>query len=189
MTGSVPTAFLDANVLYPAPLRDLLMHLALAGACRVHWSQRVHVEWKRNLLKNRPELTRDQLDRTSRLMDEALPHAMVKRCKALPVALQLPDADDGHILAAAIACNASCVVTFNLKDFPKTILAPLNIEAVHPDEFIAGLWSLNKAAVLHAVMRQRAALKNPAYSADKFLETLRSQKLPQTAELLPILFP
>ncbi len=56
--------FYDANVLYPSGLRNFLMHLALAGIFRAHWSAAVHDEWIRNLLKNRPDLTLDKLDRT-----------------------------------------------------------------------------------------------------------------------------
>jgi hypothetical protein len=73
------TAVYDANVLYPAPLRDFLMHLALTGVYRARWSEHIHEEWKRNLLVNRPELTREQLDRTSSLMDAAVPDGLVTK--------------------------------------------------------------------------------------------------------------
>jgi hypothetical protein len=71
------TAVYDACVLYPAPLRDLLMWLALSGRFRARWTQEIHGEWKRNLLKNRTDLTMEQLDRTSELMDRAIPDACV----------------------------------------------------------------------------------------------------------------
>jgi hypothetical protein len=69
-------AFFDANVLYPSGLRNFLMHLALTGIFRAHWSAEVHDEWIRNLLKNRPDITRDKLERTRRLMDQAAPDAL-----------------------------------------------------------------------------------------------------------------
>jgi len=59
------TAVYDACVLYPAPLRDFLMWLALSGRFRAKWTMEIHNEWKRNLLKNRPDLTTGQLNRTS----------------------------------------------------------------------------------------------------------------------------
>jgi excisionase family DNA binding protein len=62
-------AFFDANVLYPSGLRNFLMHLALTGSFRAHWSADVHEEWMRNLLKNRPDLTREKLKRTRHLME------------------------------------------------------------------------------------------------------------------------
>ena len=58
-------AFFDANVLYPAGLRNFLMYLALTGIFRAHWSAEVHEEWMRNLLKNRPDITRDKLKATA----------------------------------------------------------------------------------------------------------------------------
>jgi predicted nucleic acid-binding protein len=184
MRHSSFTAFYDANVLYPAPLRDFLMHLALTGAYRARWLAQVHEEWKRKLLKNRQDLTREQLDRTSSLMDKAVPNGLVTDYEPLIEGLQLADADDRHVLAAAIKCNASVIVTFNLKDFPVDILGPFNIEALHPDDFIVDLWDLDQAAVLEAAQRQRASLKNPPHNAREYLDKLLQQKLPETVKLL-----
>jgi hypothetical protein len=58
------TALYDACVLYPAPVRDVLMHLALADIYHARWTNAIHEEWIRSLLKNRPDLTRAQLERT-----------------------------------------------------------------------------------------------------------------------------
>ncbi|MEO7029949.1 MAG: hypothetical protein ABI147_11165 [Acidobacteriaceae bacterium] len=69
--------FYDANVLYPAELRNFLMHLALIGVFRAKWSAEVHEEWIGSLLENRPDLSRAQLERTRQLMDKALPDALV----------------------------------------------------------------------------------------------------------------
>lgn len=184
MRQSSFTAFYDANVLYPAPLRDLLVYLALTGVYRARWTAQVHEEWKRNLLKNRPDLTREKLDRTSSLMDKALPDGLVTDYGALIDGLQLPDPDDRHVLAAAIKCGASVIVTFNLKDFPSGVLGPFNIEALHPDIFIADLWDLDQAAVLEAARRQRASLKKFPHTAREYLDRLLQQKLPETVNLL-----
>ena len=66
------TVVYDANVLYPAPLRDLLMGLAAAGIFRARWTAAIHYEWMRNVLQNRPELQPEKLERTRQLMDEAV---------------------------------------------------------------------------------------------------------------------
>lgn len=184
MRHSSFTVFYDANVLYPAPLRDFLMHLALTGVYRARWSALVHDEWKRNLLLNRPELTREQLDRTSALMDKAVPDCLVTSFEPLIAGLNLPDPEDRHVLAAAIKCNASVIVTFNLKDFPRPILEPFDIEPLHPDSFIADLWELDHAAILEAAQRHRASLRNPPHSVQEFLDRLLLQKLPETVKLL-----
>jgi len=184
MRQSPFTAVYDANVLYPAPLRDFLMHLALTGLFRARWTAQIHAEWKRNLLINRPGLTEHQLDRTSAVMDRAIPDAVVTGYEPLCASLDLPDPDDRHVLAAAINCNASVIVTFNLKDFPAHILQPFEIEPVHPDDFIADLFDLDRAAVLEAAQAQRASLKNPPHSPSEFLDRLLKQGLTQSVKLL-----
>ncbi|MCC9007653.1 PIN domain-containing protein [Pseudomonas putida] len=184
MKHSPFTAIYDANVLYPAPLRDFLMNLALTGIYRARWSAGIHDEWKRNLLLNRPDLTPEHVDRTSSLMDAAVPDALVTDYDSLVEGLDLPDEDDRHVLAAAIKCNASVIVTFNLKDFPKAVLGVFDIEPLHPDDFIADLWDLDKAAVLEAAQRQRISLKDPPHSVQQYLDRLLQQKLPETVKLL-----
>jgi len=52
---------LDACVLYPARLRDLLMHLGLAGLYQPKWSAVIHDEWRRNLLLQRNDITPEAL--------------------------------------------------------------------------------------------------------------------------------
>jgi len=125
MRHSPFTVIYDACVLYPAPLRDLLMHLALTGAYRARWSVQIHDEWTRNVLKNRSDLTKDQLDRTVVAMNRAVPDCLVNDYEPLMLGLDLPDEDDRHVLAAAIKCGASVIVTYNLKDFPAEILKRL----------------------------------------------------------------
>ncbi|KSQ21705.1 PIN domain-containing protein [Pseudomonas aeruginosa] len=184
MRHSSFTAVYDANVLYPAPLRDFLMHLALTGVYRARWSAQIHDEWKRNLLAKREDLTREQVDRTSALMDKAVPDALVTDYESLVGSLDLPDVDDRHVLAAAIKCNASVIVTFNLKDFPEKILRDFDIQALHPDEFIADIWDIDQAAVLQAAQCQRASLKNPPHTAQEYLDKMLQQQLPESVKLL-----
>ncbi|MCY7316843.1 MAG: PIN domain-containing protein [Rubrivivax sp.] len=183
MRSSPFTAVYDACVLHPAPLRDFLMWLGLSGRFRARWGPQIHDERKRNLLINRPALTRAQLDRTSGLMDLAIPDGLVTGHETLITGLTLPDADDRHKLAAAIRCNASVIVTFNEKDFPASALAPYGIEA-HPDPSIDNLFDLDLAAVVAAAQRQRAQLKNPPLDVSHYLDALRRQGLVQTVKAL-----
>ncbi|MGH8384351.1 MAG: PIN domain-containing protein [Pseudomonas sp.] len=184
MRHSSFTAVYDACVLYPAPLRDFLMWLALSGRFRARWSAQIHDEWKRNLLKNRPDLTQEQLNRTSELMDQAIPDACVSGYVELIAGLTLPDIDDRHVLAAAIHCNASVIVTFNQKDFPCSALTPFGIEAQHPDEFVENLFDLDPTAVISAAERQRSQLKTPAMDVGAYLDLLLRQGLVQTVKAL-----
>lgn len=184
MRHSPFTAVYDACVLYPAPLRDFLMWLGLSGRFRARWSAQIHEEWKRNLLRNRIDLTAGQLDRTSALMDRAIPDGLVTDHEALIDGLNLPDLDDRHVLAAAIRCNASVIVTFNQKDFPIAALAPFGIEAQHPDEFVENLFDLDPAAVVPAAQRQRAQLKHPKMEVAGYLDVLLRQGMVQTVKSL-----
>ena len=173
-------AFFDANVLYPSGLRNLLMHLALTGVFRAHWSADVHEEWIRNLLKNRPDLTRAKLDRTRQLMDKALPDALVTGYEHLIDSIELPDRDDRHVLAAAIRCGASVIVTLNLGDFPSRTLANSSIEAQHPDDFVLALLEIYPDLVIEAISSHRASLKNPPKTPDEYLADLSAQGLGKT---------
>jgi predicted nucleic acid-binding protein len=175
---------LDACVLYPARLRDLLMHLGLAGLYQPKWSDTIQNEWKRNLLKQRPDIKPEVLEHTTTLMNRALPDANVTGFESLIEGLKLPDKDDRHVLATAIRSNAEVIVTMNLKDFPADVLSEFDIEALHPDEFISDLFDLNHATALEAVRRQRIALKNPPMSTGEFLDMLLKQGLPMTVKAL-----
>jgi predicted nucleic acid-binding protein len=178
------TALFDACVLYPAPLRDLLMRLAQTDLFRPRWTEQIHDEWIRNVLQNRSDLTTEQLQRTRTLMNSHVRDCLVTGYEPLIDGLTLPDPDDRHVLAAAIRTRASVIVTCNLKDFPQEVLGPLGLEAQHPDDFITHLIDLNPGAVCAAAKQQRASLGKPPYTVDEFLETLARQQLPKTVSHL-----
>lgn len=174
------TALYDACVLYPAPLRDFLMRLALMDLFRARWTDRIHEEWIGALLRDRPDLKREQLDRTRDLMNSSVRDCVVTDYDLLIDGLTLPDPDDRHVVAAAIRARADVIVTFNLDDFPNDYLAQFGIEAQHPDEFIPHLIDLSAGAVVTAAKLQRASLRNPPKSAEELLDALARQRLPET---------
>lgn len=178
------TALYDACVLYPAPLRDLLMHLALTDTFRARWTDRIHQEWIRSLLANRPDLTNEQLERTRNLMNAHVMDCLVAGFEPLVAGLELPDADDRHVLAAAIRAGADVIVTFNLSDFPDRCLGLYGIEAQHPDDFITHLLDLAPGAVCVAAKRHRDSLRKPAKTVAEYLDCLARQQLPQTVARL-----
>lgn len=174
----------DACVLYPAPLRDFLMQLALTDLFRAKWTDRIHEEWIRNLLINRPDLKRAQLEKIRQLMNSATRDCLVEGYDFLIKSVALPDEDDRHVLAAAIHSKANIIVTFNLKDFPSEVLRQNNIEAMHPDEFIIRLINLNSLAICQAAKQHRARLRNPPRSVEEYLLTLRNHGLVKTVDHL-----
>jgi predicted nucleic acid-binding protein len=178
------TALLDANVLYPAPIRDLLLQLAVTDLFRARWSAEIHEEWIEALLRAQPHRERAALERTRDLMDLHTRDALVTGHQALIPTLTLPDPGDRQVLAAAIAGRCDVIVTQNLKDFPEAALAPFGIEAQHPDEFLCNQMSLAPGLFCSAVRKVRARLKTPPYSVGQYLDTLTRQGLVATvAEL------
>jgi predicted nucleic acid-binding protein len=178
------TVLYDACVLYPAPLRDLLLRLALVDLFHARWTDQILDEWIRNLLKNRPDLAPEQLTRTRQLMNEHVLDALITGYDTLVPGLSLPDPDDRHVLAAAIRGGADAIITYNLKDFPEAVLTVYGIEALHPDDFIACQLDLGPARVLTALREQRASLIRNPRTLDQFLETLEQQRLVQTVARL-----
>jgi hypothetical protein len=160
------------------------MHLALADLFRARWTDEIHEEWIRNVLRNRSDLTRNQLDRTRSLMDANARDCLVAGYEPLIPTLHLPDPDDRHVLAAAIHARADVILTFNLDDFPTAILGGFGIEAIHPDAFIMSLLDMDESAVCAAVRRQRLSLRNPPKSPEELLTVLEIQGLPRTVARL-----
>lgn len=177
-------AVYDACVLYPAPLRDLLLRLALADLYRARWTDHIHEEWIRSVLAQRPDLLPAQLGRTRNLMDRSVPDCLVTGYEGLIDTLSLPDPDDRHVLAAAIRSQAGVIVTYNLKDFPAEALIPYGVEAQHPDEFISHLFDLAPGAVCAAVRDQRSALKRPVRSVQELLDTFLALGLARSVSML-----
>ena len=171
------TVVYDACVLYPAPLRDLLMRLALTDLYRARWSNQIHDEWINAVLRNRPDLSRAQLERTRSLMNAHVRDALVDGHQSLIPALELPDPDDRHVLAAAIKCGADLILTFNLDDFPEQALSIYGLGAGHPDFFLVDQLNLDAERVCMAMRQHRASLKNPPKAVEEYLVTLEEQGL------------
>lgn len=179
-------AVLDACVLYPSLLRDLLMHLGLTGLYQPKWTDRIQQEWQRSLLVRRPHIRVEQLRRTEMLMNQALPDARIVGYEDIIEGLELPDPDDKHVLAAAIRSGATAIVTANRRDFPTKHLAVFGIEALDPDVFICDLLDLNSALVIRAVRNARVSLRKPPFGTDEYLVCLQQAGLPSlTRELQP----
>ncbi len=178
------TVIYDACVLYPAPLRDLLLELATSTLFRAKWSAEIHAEWIESLLIARPDLTREKLEFTKTQMNESVLDCLVEGHMELVSVLELPDPDDRHVLAAAVHSGADAIVTFNLKDFPQDVCASYNVEVLHPDDFIRFQFDFDNAAVILAATRCRSRLKNPPKSAAEYLDTLAQQRLPATVAAL-----
>jgi predicted nucleic acid-binding protein len=173
-------AFLDASVLYPVTLRNLLMRLTLNGLFQARWSAHVHEEWIRALLRDRPDIPIERLHAVRDAMNEHAQDCLVTGYEGLIEALQLPDPDDRHVLAAAIVAHADVIITRNMKDFPQEMLERYGIDARHPDEFVRHLLDLAPTLVVEALRDQQAALTRPPISMDEILGLLERIGLAET---------
>jgi hypothetical protein len=158
------------------------MYLAQTGLFRARWTNDIHEEWIRSVLREFPDLTREKMERVRDLMNSAVRDCLVDDYQRLVPSLTLPDPDDRHVLAAAIQCKANVVLTLNTRDFPATFLAPLGIEALPPDEWIMRLIALDPEGVYGAFRTQRASLKKPPMSPEQFLGVPSFAALPRTLE-------
>ena len=170
-------AVYDANVLYPAPLRDLLIRLAQSGLLQAKWTEAIHDEWMRNVLENNPNISPARLERTKRLMNDAVRDCVVNGYEEMIETLTLPDPDDRHVLAAAIHAHADLILTFNLKDFPADTLVQYDIKAQHPDDFLDELLDSATELVCETVKQQRESLRKPPKTIEELLATFERQQL------------
>lgn len=179
------TAVLDACVLYPVVMCDALMSLAVQGLFAAKWSTRIEHEWIRSLEERRPDL-QGRLGGRRDTMRLAVPDWEVPEIAiaSLVPCLKLPDPGDVHVLAAAIAGHADCIVTSNLRDFPAEIVEPFGIEVVDPDRFIINQWDLSAYEAIAALKHMRARWRRPQATPEDFVEAFERGGLPATAQRL-----
>ncbi len=174
---------LDANVLFPFRKRDVLLRFCQAGLFRARWSEEILDEWTRSLLALKPQLV-DSIQAQLEAMRRAFPEASVTGHEPLIEALALPDADDRHVLAAAIRCGAQLIITDNLKDFPEDTLSEFAIEAIDADEFLSRTFDLYPEAAIEALKMMRQSYRNPPFSQSEFVFDLTAKGLPKLASRL-----
>lgn len=179
----VPHIVLDANVLFPASLRDILLRCVEKNLFRLRISQQIWDEVVRNLFST-GRLTSEQVAR----LDTAI-QAFLRRTNALVTGYEplIPnltnDPKDRHVLAVAIHAHVQTIVTMNLKDFPVRALSPHGIVAEHPDPFLTRLYRARPDVLVQIVNDQAEELKNPPLSVTDVLDTL-AQHAPTVVSLL-----
>ena len=188
------TVIYDTNALYPQCLRDILIRLAQKDLFRAKWTEDILIELKRNLIEAAKEragktglpqtLTQEKVEQLTQMMNEAVRDSLVIGYHDIEKGLSLPDPKDKHVLAAAIKAKADVIVTWNLKDFPREILAQYDIEAQTPDFFVGHIFDLDEEAVIRAVREQRESLKRPPYTPLEMLASYSRNKLHALVENL-----
>lgn len=174
---AVFTALLDANVIYSAPVLDIILEVSATGLFRTRWSEDIHEEWMRSLKENRPDISDEKIERRRRRMDEAFEQPLITGYEDQITSLNLPDEKDRHVLAAAIVGKADVIVSYNIKDFPDEELSKFGLEVQHPDEFLCYQYTLSETLFLSCVKEVRQRLKSPSYDPEGYIEKLRSCNL------------
>lgn len=164
------TVLLDACVLFPAPLRDLLLRGIEASLYDGYWSNEIWDEVTRNLIATN-RLTPEQATHLKSQLERAFPSSFISGYDALIPALTC-DKKDRHVLAAAIQAPAKILVTFNLRHFPAQSLSPYAIEAQHPDAFLMHTYDTDADSVLEIVRQQAMALRRPPQTINQVLDAL-----------------
>ena len=178
------TAVLDACVLFPIATADALISLAVAGLFSAKWTVAIEDEWLAVAERRHPGLSGRFTTRRDAMRDAVLDWEVnAEGWKALAPSLTLPDTNDVHVLAAAIAGHADCIVTTNLKDFPASVLEVYGLVALHPDFIVAQL-DLDVYSALGAFKAMRARKRNPTYRAEEFATAMERNGLAATAERL-----
>ena len=178
-----PIVLLDANLLYPFHLRNLLVQFGVDRVIAPRWTARIHEEWIGNLVAA-SRAPRDRLSRTRDLMNRALPDADVQGWEQLIDGLVLPDPDDRHVLAAALAAGAGTILTMNLRDFPASALDACGVQAAHPDGFLCELHDADPELVRASAEAAHANLNRSTPSFADYLDALERQGLGALAQCL-----
>jgi len=174
---------LDACVLYPTVMREVLLSVARQGMFTPLWSARILEEWARAARKLGPEgemLARGDVARAR----AAWPGALVAPRPGLEARLWLPDPNDIHVLSAAIASSADAVVTMNARDFPRATLAEEGVLRFDPDTILIELWQRDPDAVSGAVEGVRQTAEHLSGQPQPVRALLKKARLPRLGKAL-----
>ncbi len=174
---------LDACVLYPTVLREILIGAARAGLFTPLWSDRILEEWARATRKlgaGAEVVARGEVA----LLRAAFPAASVPARPAIEARLTLPDDNDRHVLAVAIASGANTILTFNAADFPRHLLAEEGLARRDPDGFLWEIWSHYPAAMSGVVEAVRAEAERLSGQPQPLRALLKRSQLPRLGKAM-----
>lgn len=174
---------LDACVLFPTVMREILLGVAGEGLFQPLWSDRILEEWARAARKIGP-LGEPQARSEIALLRANWPKSCVPVASGVEARLWLPDPADVHVLAAAIAGSADAIVTLNASDFPKHTLAEEGLDRRTPDEVLMQFWLDHPDAVERAVSRVRVQAERIDGTPWDTRKLLKRARLPRLGKAL-----
>ncbi|MCJ7873602.1 PIN domain-containing protein [Phaeobacter sp. J2-8] len=174
---------LDACVIFPTVMREMLLGAAGQGAFTPLWSARILEEWARSTRKIGPEAEAQARGEIA-MMAVDWPGAEVAWPPSLEARLWLPDGNDVHVLAAAIAGSADMICTLNAKDFPRQILAEEGLSRLDPDGFLHGIWQAQPDMMAHVADQVLAKARRLSEHDWQMRPLLKKARLPRLAKAL-----
>ncbi|QOL80341.1 RSP_2648 family PIN domain-containing protein [Pseudooceanicola spongiae] len=181
-------AVIDACVLYPTVMREMVLGAAGQGLFTPVWSDRILEEWARAAAKLGAD-GEAQARAEVAMARVAFPKAEVRYPPELVNRLWLPDSGDLHVLAAAIASSADAIVTVNAKDFPRNILAEEGLSRADPDALLVGFTEASPdimAPIGARVLAQARAMSDPGWSIRALMRKARLPRLGKALEALDV---
>ncbi|MBY5932835.1 PIN domain-containing protein [Tateyamaria omphalii] len=175
---------IDANVLYPTVMREVVLGVAAAGVFEPQWSDRILEEWARAAARLGPE-GEAQARGEIAMLSARWGRANVRYAPELEARLWLPDPADVHVLAAAIAGSSDIILTSNAKDFPRNILAEEGLSRADPDGFLLGCFEAQPEAVSHAghaVLAEARRLSGDTWTMRSLMKKARLPRLGKALE-------
>ena len=177
-------AVIDACVLYPTVLREIVLGVARAGLIAPLWSDRLLEEWARTAARHGGSVDEALARGEIAALGISFPQARVLADQSLEAQLWLPDSGDIHVLATAITGRAQAILTLNLRDFPARELVGHGVEAIHPDACLHALWLERPETVASVVGAVHARAERLAGEGMALRGLLRRAKLPRLAKAL-----
>ncbi|THH38911.1 PIN domain-containing protein [Aliishimia ponticola] len=174
---------LDACVIYPTVMREMLLGAATQGLFQPLWSARILEEWARAAARHGPAQEAQARGEIA-LVRAAFPGAEVTVPPALESRLWLPDDNDIHVLAAAIAGSADQIVTLNRKDFPRGILAEEGLDRIDPDTLLMQFHSDAPDQVAQVGQNVLAEARRLSAEDWQMRPLLKKARLPRLAKAL-----
>lgn len=174
---------LDACVLFPSVLREILLGFAARDGFSPLWSARILGEWQRAAARRGPEVEALAMHAIAQTRIR-WPKAEIPADQDLEARLWLPDDADAHVLATAIRAQAGLIVTQNLRDFPARALGPEGVRAQSPDDFLMARWLDAPAPVEAAVTDAQSATEAASGRTQPLRPLLRRAGLPRLGKAL-----
>ncbi|MBC7131824.1 MAG: PIN domain-containing protein [Roseovarius sp.] len=174
---------LDACVLYPTVMREMVLGVAARGLFAPLWSPRLLAEWHHTAARHGAE-GRAQAEALAARMAARWPRGCITCPPEAEARLWLPDPGDRHVLAAAIAGHADGILTLNARDFPRHILAEEGLWRADPDGFLHGIWQAQPGLVAEVAAEVLATARRLSARDWQMRPLLKKARLPRLGRAL-----